>query len=384
MSSLDDFANEKRAALASRAELRRLYPTARQDGAYLIRNGRRLVSFSCNDYLGLSSHPKVIAAAADALQAYGTGAGGSRLITGNNPLYAVLEAKLAAFKGTEDAIVFGSGYLANLGIAPALVAEGDLILIDEFAHACLMSGARLSGAEEIRFPHNDAEAVARLLADRRGKFRHCLILTDGVFSMDGDLAPLPALSALAARHEAWLLVDDAHGLGVVGGGRGSALAFGPAKIDVPLQMGTLSKAIGGYGGYLCASAAVVDLLRSRARSFVYATGLPPATLAGAIAALDIIASEPDLVARPLAHAQAFTRALNLPLAQSAVVPVILGESTKALASMALLEEAGFLVTAIRPPTVPAGTARLRFAFSAAHRPDEVEAVATLVREKILV
>jgi 8-amino-7-oxononanoate synthase len=149
-------------------------------------------------------------------------------------------------------------------------------------------------------------------------------------------------------------------------------------------MGTLSKAIGGYGGYLCASAAVVDLLRSRARSFVYATGLPPATLAGAIAALDIIASEPDLVARPLAHAQAFTRALNLPLAQSAVVPVILGESTKALASMALLEEAGFLVTAIRPPTVPAGTARLRFAFSAAHRPDEVEAVATLVREKILV
>jgi 8-amino-7-oxononanoate synthase len=383
MSSLDDFAENKRRALAARAELRSLSPTARGAGAAVSRDGRRLVSFSCNDYLGLSSHPKVLAAAAEALRTYGAGSGGSRLITGNNPLYAELEAKLARFKGTADAMVFGSGYLANLGIAPALAGPGDLVLIDELAHACLMSGARLSGAEEVRFAHNDMAAVGRILSARRGAFRHCLILTDGVFSMDGDLAALPELADLAARHDAWLLVDDAHGLGVVGGGRGSAFAFGPEKIDVPLQMGTLSKAIGGYGGYLCASAPVVDLLRSRARSFVYATGLPPATLAGAIAALDLIAAEPALSARPLAHAQAFTCALNLPLAQSAVVPVVIGDSVKALEAMALLEEAGFLVTAIRPPTVPAGTARLRFAFSAAHEPAEVGAVAALVRTRIL-
>src|SRR5262249_17502756 len=275
-------------ALAARAELRRLHPTTRQAGASVVRDGRRLVFFSCNDYLGLSTHSKVIEAACEALRLCGAGAGGSRLLTGNNPLYATLEAKLAGFKETEDAIVFGSGYLANLGIVPALAGPGDLILIDELAHACLMSGARLSGAEEIRFAHNDMALVARVLDGRRSAYRHCLILTDGVFSMDGDLAPLPELAALAARYDSWLLVDDAHGLGVVGGGRGTAFAFGPDKVDVPLQMGTLSKAIGGYGGYLCASAAVVDLLRSRARSFVYATGLPPATLAGAIAALELI------------------------------------------------------------------------------------------------
>jgi 8-amino-7-oxononanoate synthase len=383
MSSLDEFAQEKRAALEARLELRHLEATARQAGAHVMRNGRQLVSFSCNDYLGLSSHPAVIEAAAKALRDYGTGAGGSRLVTGNNPLYAVLEEKLARFKQTEDAMVFGSGYLANLGIVPALAGRGDLVLIDALAHACLMSGTRLSGAEEIRFPHNDTAFVARTLGARRAAFRHVLILTEGVFSMDGDLAPLPELAAIAARYDAWLLTDDAHGTGVVGGGRGAAFAFGPEKVSVPLQMGTLSKAIGGYGGYLCASAAVVDLLRSRARSFVYATGLPPASLAGAIAALDIIESEPGLVARPLTLAQAFTRALNLPLAQSAIVPVIIGDSGKALQAMAVLEEAGFLVTAIRPPTVPAGTARLRFAFSAAHRAEEVDGLAALVRERIL-
>lgn len=383
MSSLDAFAEEKRASLAARAELRSLCPTARGEGAYVVRGGRRLVSFSCNDYLGLSTHPKVIEAAHKALAEYGAGAGGSRLVTGNNPLYHVLEARLARFKGTDDAIVFGSGYLANLGIAPALVGKGDLVLVDALAHACLMAGTRLSGAEEVRFPHNDVAFVGSVLAERRAAFRHCLILTDGVFSMDGDLAPLPGLARLAERHDAWLLVDDAHGLGVVGGGRGSAFAFGPEKIDVPLQMGTLSKAIGGYGGYLCASAPVVDLLRSRARSFVYATGLPPASIAGAIAALDIVEAEPERVARPLSLAQDFTQALGLPLAESAIVPLIIGDSRRAMTAMNLLEEAGFLVTAIRPPTVPAGTARLRFAFSAAHRAEEVEAVAGIVRAQIL-
>lgn len=379
MRSLDAFALEKLERMAARAERRRLADTARLGGVTLLREGRRYVSFSCNDYLGLARHPAVIAGARRALDEHGAGAGASRLITGNHPLYTALEERLARLKGTADAMVFGSGYLANLGIVPALAEEGDLVIVDELAHACLMSAARLSRAEERRVAHNDVAAVERVLAGERSRARHCLILTDGVFSMDGDLAPLPALADLAQRYDAWLLVDDAHGLGVVGAGRGSAFAFGPDKIDVPLQMGTLSKALGGYGGYLAASAPVCELLRNRARTFVYATGLPPATLGGAIAALDFMAAQPDWVARPLALARRFTAALGRPPAQSAVVPIILGSAEKAIAAQASLAESGYLVTAIRPPTVPPGTARLRVAFSAAHEESDVLALATLMR-----
>jgi 8-amino-7-oxononanoate synthase len=383
MSSLDAYADRKRAALKARDELRTLLPAARRGGAVIERAGRRLVSFSCNDYLGLSGHPAVVAAAGAALAEDGLGAGASRLVTGNHPLHAVLEKKLAQLKGTDDALIFGSGYLANLGIVPALVGPGDLILVDALAHACLMSASRLSGAYEIRFAHNDVGAVRAALSEHRAAHRHCLILTDGVFSMDGDLAPLPELAALAQRHDAWLMTDDAHGLGVLGGGRGSAFAFGPRKIDVPLQMGTLSKALGAYGGYLCASASVIDLLRSRARTLVYSTGLPPAVLAGAMAALDIMAREPERVAKPLALARRFTAALNLRVAESAVVPLVLGESRAALAAMAALDAAGYLVTAIRPPTVPAGTARLRFAFSAAQDEADVDGLIEAVRAHVL-
>ena len=380
MRSLDAFAREKLAALEARSERRSLSTTARTGpGATVTRAGQAVISFSCNDYLGLATNPDVVAAAADALRTYGAGAGASRLITGNHPLYEALEARLAAIKESEAALVFGSGYLANIGIVPALAGPGDLVLVDELSHACLMSGARLSGAEEHRLPHNDVGAVEAALKARRGAAQHCLILTDGVFSMDGDLAPLPELAALAARYDAWLMTDDAHGLGVVGGGRGSAFAFGAGKVDVPLQMGTLSKAVGNYGGYLCASQPVIDLLKNRARSFVYSTGLPPATLAGAIAALDFINANPEWVARPLAHARRFTAALNLPAAQSAVVPLILGESTVALAASQQLAEQGLLVTAIRPPTVPKGTARLRFAFSAAHEAKDVDRLIDAVR-----
>ena len=384
MTSLDDFARNKLAALEARKERRTLIPTARREGPVLERNGRRLISFSCNDYLNLATHPVVVEAALKALKEHGAGAGASRLITGSHPLYDALEFRLARLKGAEAALVFGSGYLANIGIVPALMGADDLILVDELAHACLLAGTRLSGAREIRFPHNDMGSLADSLAKTRSQHRHCLILTDGVFSMDGDLAPLPEMVTLAEQYDAWLMTDDAHGLGVLGGGRGSSFAFGPEKLAVPLQMGTLSKAVGGYGGYLCASASVIDLLKSRARSFVYSTGLPPATLAGAIAALDFIATNPDYVARPLARARQFTTALNLPAAQSPVVPVVLGASDKALAAMTALAERGFIVTAIRPPTVPAGTARLRVTFTAQHAEDHVLALADAIRHDVLV
>jgi 8-amino-7-oxononanoate synthase len=199
--------------------------------------------------------------------------------------------------------------------------------------------------------------------------------------MDGDLAPLVELGRLARQYDAWLLSDDAHGIGVVGGGRGSTFA-GAAPADVPLQMGTLSKAIGGYGGYLCASRPVIDLMANRARSLIYSTGLPPATVAAAIAALDLIARDPDLAARPLAKARAFTRRAGLPEAQSPIVPIVLGSAADALAASRRLEQDGFLVVAIRPPTVPPGTARLRLAFTAAHPDAEIERLADLLRERV--
>jgi 8-amino-7-oxononanoate synthase len=380
MSSLDDFATAKLSGL-EREHLRRALVTSARRDVVVERSGRRLVSFSCNDYLGLSHHPALKDAARDAIAQYGVGAGASRLVTGNHPLYEALEARLARLKGTADACVFGSGYLANTGIIPALVGRGDLVLIDELAHACLWAGARLSGATVVPFAHNNLDDLRALLLERRAGHGHTLILTDGVFSMDGDLAPLPALGRLAREYQAWLMADDAHGIGVVGQGRGSTFAGGTAA-EVPLQMGTLSKAVGAYGGYLCASAPVIELMKNRARTLVYSTALPPAVIAAAIAALDLIASDPALCAAPLGKARAFTMRANLPPAKSQIVPLVVGTAEAVLAAARLLEAEGFLVVPIRPPTVPPGTARLRFAFTARHDDRDVMRLADLVRTRV--
>jgi 8-amino-7-oxononanoate synthase len=277
--------------------------------------------------------------------------------------------------------VFGSGYLANLGIVPALVGSGDLVAIDELAHACLWAGARLSGATVVAFPHNDIAALRALLRDRRAAHDKAMILTDGVFSMDGDLAPLGDLGHVACEFDAWLMADDAHGIGVIGNGRGSSFA-GSAPADVPLQMGTLSKAVGSYGGYLCASEPVIDLMRNRARSLVYSTGLPPPTLAAAVAALDFIAANPEYAALPLRKAKAFTRRAGLPEAASPIVPVIVGTAEDALSAARVLEVEGFLAVPIRPPTVPEGRARLRLAFTARHDDGDIVRLADLVRTRL--
>jgi 8-amino-7-oxononanoate synthase len=376
--SLDAFARNKLAELDSRQLRRRLVESPREDALWIVRDGRRLLSFCCNDYLNLTQHPETVAAAIEATRRWGVGSGGSRLVTGNHPLFAELESRLAALKGTEAACVFGSGYLANAGIIPALAGKPDLLVVDELAHACIWAGAQLSQARVLRFRHNDVAHADALLQAERSRHRHALIVTDGVFSMDGDLAPVAALSDLADAHDAWLMTDDAHGIGVLGGGKGSA--HGAA---VPLQMGTLSKAIGAYGGYLCASAPVIELIRNRSRSFVYSTGLPPGTVAAAIAALDLIAREPRYVALPLERARHFTAALGLKPAESPIVPLLLGPAEDALAASRLLADAGFLVAAIRPPTVPSGTARLRFTFTAGHRADDVARLADLVRSRVL-
>ena len=370
MSSLNHFASDKLKQLERASLRRRLVPTEREDAPWVTRDGRRLLSFSCNDYLGLSQHPAPKAAAIAATERYGTGAGASRLVTGDNVLNGALEARLAALKHSDAACLFGSGYLANLGVISALAGPDDLVLLDELAHSCIHAGALLSRAPTKTFRHNDVAHAAALLERHRGAAAHVIVATETVFSMDGDRAPLAAIAALCARHDAWLLSDDAHGFCVT-----------PEVPDVAvaLQTGTLSKAVGGYGGYLCASTPVIDLIKTRARSLIYSTGLPPATLAAALAALDVVAAEPALRGEPTRKALLFTARLGLPPAQSPIVPLVLGSPEAALSASAGLAEEGFLVTAIRPPTVPPGTARLRFAFSAGHADADVERLAAAVR-----
>jgi 8-amino-7-oxononanoate synthase len=375
--SLEAFAGEKLRELEARSLRRRLKPTHRLDALWVERDGRRLLSFSCNDYLNLSHHPQVKAAAKAAVDAYGAGAGASRLVSGDHPLFAELEAKLAAFGGHEAACVFGSGYLANAGVIPTFMRTGDLVLLDALAHASIWTGARLSGAKVVAFAHNDlGDLRAKLDAERPAK-GHVLVATDGVFSMDGDTAPLAELSAICAEAGAWLLVDDAHGLGVLADGGGTRRAQGRPHVD--LNVGTLSKALGSYGAYVCGAQSVVDLIRTRARPLIYSTGLPPASAAAAIAALEIVEGEPALTRAPLAKARRFTAALGLPQAETPIVPVVLGDPDTALAAAAELEAEGFLVVAIRPPTVPEGASRLRLAFTAGHPDAAIDQLAELVR-----
>jgi 8-amino-7-oxononanoate synthase len=368
MPLLEQVAREELDRARARSQFRSIVATERLGGARVRRNGRECISFSCNDYLGLAHHPEVIAAARKALERYGAGAGASRLVTGNHLLYTELEGLLAELKGAERALVVGSGYLANLGVISALVGKDDLIMADRLCHASMYDGARLSGATVERYSHRSIEDLQEILARRRTDFKRCLILTETVFSMDGDRAPVAELVRLAHAHDAWLLTDDAHGLGIC--------ATDPAD----LQIGTLSKAIGGYGGYVCAKASVIALLENRARSLIYSTGLPPATVAAAAAALRVLKADPILRSKPLENARRFTRALGREPAQSAIVPVVVREPERALAASALLESNGLLAVAIRPPTVPPGTSRLRFAFSAAHEAEPIERAAALLKD----
>lgn len=352
--------------LEERGLRRVLAPTARLADGGVRRGNAPMISFCDNDYLGLSVHPAVIEAAVEATRKYGAGAGAARLVTGDNPLNAQLEAKLATMKGLPAARVFGSGYLANAGAIPALVGAGDLIVMDELCHASMHAGARLSGARILTFAHNNVASAAQAL-QQRDMTSHALLLTETVFSMDGDLAPLEQLAQVADEAGAWMMTDDAHGFGVVA-------QRNPAAI----QMGTLSKAAGAYGGYVAGPARFVDLLTSRARTFVYATGLPPGVLAAALKALEIIESNPRLGAAAVANARLFGSLIGYGAVESAIVPVQFGEAEAAMRASETLGQQGFLVTAIRPPTVPQGTARLRCTFSATHKEADVRRLAALV------
>ncbi len=353
---------------------RTLSVNALEVGGVVCREGKKFVSFASNDYLGLAQHPQVRAAAQAAVQQYGAGAGASRLVTGNHPLYVELERLLAQYQQTEKACVFGSGYLANIGVIPALVGLGDLIIADRLAHACLLDGAILSGAKLLRFAHNDVENCANLLKLNRAKYKNCLLITETIFSMDGDAAPLVALQQIAQEYDAWLMSDSAHALA-----EHSSIAKLPS---IDINMGTLSKALGSYGGYIAGSAELIEWLQNTARSLIYTTALPPANIAAAIASLKIIKAQPEILQKPLDNARLFCAAALLPAPQSPIVPLIIGSDAAALAAQKMLENENFLVPAIRPPTVPANTARLRLTFSALHCESDILRLAKLCSKRI--
>lgn len=368
------WAEEEVAALASRGLLRTLEPLASPCGPLVRLGEETLVNFSSNDYLGLAAHPAVVAAAHAALERWGVGSGASRLVVGDTEAHRALEARLRTFEDAEAVLLFNGGYPANVGLVPALVGREDAVFSDALNHASLVDGCRLSRARVEVYPHADVGALAGLL--QRTPARRKLVVTETVFSMDGDVAPLAELVEVCQRTGAALLVDEAHATGVLGArGAGLCEALGLTRA-VDVRMGTLGKSLGAFGAYAATSAPVVALLVNKARSLVFSTALPAVVCAAAGAALDVLAGEPDLrprLWRNIHHFHEGLRALGHPSRPaSAIFPVMLGSVESAVAASAFLRERGMLVKPIRPPAVPVGTSRLRFALSAAHTPAQLD------------
>jgi len=338
--------------------------------------GRRAILLSSNDYLGLATHPEVVQAAIKAIEQYGAGSGASRLVSGTLPPHVSLEGMLARFKRADASLVFGAGYLANVGVIPNLIGRGGLIIADRLCHASLIDGCRLSQADFRVFRHGDCAHLETLLRRRAGA-RRTLIITEGLFSMDGDLAPLADLVLLAERYDAMLYVDDAHGTGIMGAtGRGTIEQFS-LEGRIPFHMGTLSKALGSYGAYVVGSNDFVQYLLNTARSFIFTTALPPAVAAAAEAAITVVEREPERRDRLWANRQYLFNGLRnqgfrLTPTVSPILPVLIGDAAKASAFADRLLAYGVSATAIRPPTVPDGTSRIRFTVTAAHTTDQLE------------
>jgi 8-amino-7-oxononanoate synthase len=369
--------------LRERGLYRRLRLIEGPQGPRVLLGGREVLLLCSNDYLGLAADPRVREAAAEAALRWGAGSGASRLISGNMAPHRELEERLAAFKGYERALLFGAGYLANTGTIAALAGSGEVVFSDELNHASIIDGCRLARAETVVYRHNDVAHLESLLESAEGV--PALIVTDGIFSMDGDIAPLPELLELARRFGARLMVDEAHATGALGpGGRGAVAAAGLSG-EVDVVMGTMGKALGSYGAYVCASAETVDFLVNRARPFIFSTAPPPPVVGAARAALGVLEAEPERVDRLISNARVLRQALaaeGLAAGSSTtqIVPIEVGgaEATMALCERAL--ERGVFAQGIRPPTVPEGSSRLRFTVMATHEPAELRAAAHQVGE----
>jgi len=339
-------------------------------------DGRTVLSFCSNDYLGLANHPEVVRAFQSAANEYGVGAGAAHLVNGHSRVHHELEDALAEFTGRERALLFSTGYMANLGVASSLLGRGDAVLEDRLNHASLIDAGLLSGARLQRYIHADVTSLESKLGIDTG--RECLVMTDGVFSMDGDIAPLPELAALASKHEAWFMVDDAHGIGVLGErGRGSLERFGLSQAEVPILMGTLGKALGTAGAFVAGSEDLVEYLIQSARTYIYTTAMPAAVAAATLASLRLVDSEGwrrEKLQTLITRFRTGIEQLGLELMPSStpIQPLVVGDAGQAVAMSEALLKCDILVTAIRPPTVPQGTARLRFTFSAEHTEDQVD------------
>ncbi len=371
------------AELAGQGMLRTLREIESAQGPRVTIGGEPFLLLCSNNYLGLADHPTLIDAACRATRDYGVGTGASRLVSGSMSLHHRLEERLAAFKSTEAALIFNSGYAANNGIIQGLLGAEDTIFSDSLNHASIIDGCRLSGARILVYPHNDMTALEELLqresATRKGRW---LIVTDGVFSMDGDMAALPQLVVLKERYDAWLMVDDAHGGGVLGkSGRGTAEHFGCMQ-QVDLQMGTFGKAFGSFGAYLAAKQAVIDTLINRSRSFIFSTSLPPSVLAANLAAIDLVDSEEGgrlrcqlEENRSLFSGLLCAAGLDLCGSETQIVPVLIGEAEPTMRVAAKLFDRGIYLSGIRPPTVATGTCRLRATLMASHTTTELRQAA---------
>jgi 8-amino-7-oxononanoate synthase len=356
------------------------------EGVVALVEGSRRTVFCSNDYLGLAHHPRVIAALGDAAARYGAGSGASHLVTGHCAEHHALEEELAAFTGRERALLFSTGYMANIGVASALVGRTDQVLEDRLNHASLLDAGLLSGARFSRYAHCDSAALeARLAESESGA---ALVMTDGVFSMDGDIAPLDSLARIAQAKRAWLMVDDAHGIGVLGrSGRGTIEHFGLDARQVPILMGTLGKAFGTFGAFVAGTEDLIEYLIQRSRTHIYTTALPPGIAGATRTALRLIEEESWRRDRLNANVTRFRSlaggaGIDLTDSQTPIQPIVLGTAARALAVSEALWERGFWVTAIRPPTVPEGTARLRITFSAAHREAQIDGLVEALAEAL--
>jgi 8-amino-7-oxononanoate synthase len=377
MSDLRDRLEE----LRGRGLYRRLRMVSGPQGPRVLLDGKPVLLLCSNNYLGLADHPKVREAAAEAAMRWGVGAGASRLISGNMKLHCRLEERLAAFKGHEDALLFGSGYLANTGAIAALARNGEVVFSDQLNHASIIDGCRLARAETFAYRHCDLDHLEWGL--RKAGGRGALIVSDGVFSMDGDVAPIEGLAELAGRYDCRLMVDEAHATGALGpGGRGSVAAAGLSE-EVDVVVGTMGKALGSYGAYVCGSRVLVEYLVNVARPFIFSTAPPPPVVAAALAALEVLETNPHRVERLARNARTMREALEaegLPLGSSEtqILPVVVGDPEATLRISELALERGVFAQGIRPPTVPEGTSRLRLATMATHRGPELARAAQVL------
>ena len=369
-----DFILEELKVLKERAMIREYRTVEGQEGPYIQINGKSYLSFCSNNYLGLANHPKIKQAAIDAINQYGWGTGASRLVSGNMTLHQELEKKIAEFKCTEASLLFPTGYMANLGAICAIVSKGDIVIGDKLNHASIVDGCRQSGATFRVYPHKDLSQLESLL-QRSSIYRRRLIVTDSLFSMDGDTAPLPEILKIAKRYDAIIMIDDAHATGVFGQhGKGMIEHYGlEGKIDI--IMGSLSKAIGSIGGFIAGSKHLIEFLKNKARSFIYTTALPPAVCAASLAGLALVQEDTSLIDKLWENIEYLKSRLseftNNVTIQSPIIPVIVGSAEDAVNLSNKLYQNGILIPAIRPPTVPPGTSRLRISLMTTHSKDDI-------------